>query len=121
MSVTEWGINLYGVNLNELDFKDGKNNFIALAKIAEDNDYEFEVVLDNGNVVNLSYIALNDGDCYLGYQPNYPWLCQSADNESRLTSVDIKVAIHKVLKDYIIYAARQIEEDICYFNLIDWG
>lgn len=120
MSVDQWGVELYGVNVANLKFKDEENGYDNLCELLED-EYDFDVYVEvNSKGVPLEWVPIRDDDYYFGYAPKYPWFRMERD-ENNLTKEEVADAIAQFLDEYIVDAKKQVTQNIEYFNLVNWG
>lgn len=119
MSTTYWGIHMYGVDADDINYKSNDNiaKLPAVKKYMEENgieedDFDFDdylyehvfegcseasVKLPNGKTVYVGYQRTNGGMTYFGMHAGFPW----ENYAKNITQEDVKEAVWKIMGDYI--------------------
>lgn len=103
MSMVYWGVMIYGVTLDELDWKDD----IDFQETAMKDELDITVKLPNGKSVLLSYEPTEDKS-YFGLYAGYPWYERFQD----ITEKDADDAIVQFLLPYLDMTEENLRKHI---------
>ena len=139
MSTTYYGIRMYGVDADDINYKlnDDIVKLPAVKKYMEENgieedDFDFDdylsehvfegcsetsVKLPNGKTVHVGYERTNGGMEYFGIHASFPW----EDCVKDLTKEDVKEAVWKIIGDYIDMYDEEFFGLFCNISDYDWG
>ena len=117
MSMTSWGVVMYGIYEDDLNFK---KPFKTIRDIFIENyngENETTVEINNKNIC-ISHEYLEDSQQeVLGFYAGFPW----EEGMQGITRKDVENAIVKVLSPYVIDSKRKIIQNICYINTVNYG
>ena len=88
MSMDDWGIELYGLEVNDFELNEKYDDF-----------YSVEDALSETGILNdsiISYISNGQDLVYIGFFPQYPWLSNSSND---ITREEVEKEIQKVLEE----------------------
>lgn len=139
MSTSYWGINMYGVDADDLNFKPKKEllklpaikSYLKENDIKEEefdfDDYMSEHVFDGcnetseksprGKLVCIGYCRTNGDKKYFGLHAGYPW----EEYIEGVTKEDVKEATWAILKDYLDMSDEEFFEHFGVIIDTDWG
>ncbi len=139
MSTIYWGINMYGVDADDINFKTKKEllKLPAVKSYLEENsmeekefdfdDYMLEHIFNGcnevsekssrGKLVYIGYCSTNGDKKYFGLHAGYPW-----DKYSEgVSKEDVKEATWAILKDYLDMSDEEFFDLFDIISDTDWG
>ncbi len=106
MSMSYWGIVMYGVQESDLRFKEGYDGLYDISAERDEPDF-FDTLLPNGKRVALFYEGTED-DSYFGFYAGYPW-----DEEMQgIEQKDVEDAIAQALMPYLDMKEEELRSKI---------
>ena len=138
MSMRPYGINMFGVSMNDLKFKDFKElvevdavkKWLDECGLDEDDfvldDYIWEVVfeedcergveLPNGKFVYVGIDSTEDAT-YIGFYAGYPW----DDSTRGIEKEDVQDAVWQLFKDVVIMSKEELVKQMDEISTCCWG
>jgi len=140
MSTTYYGIHMYGVDADDINYKSNDDiaKLPAVKKYMEENeieedDFDFDdylsehvfeggysevlVKLPNGKTVHVGYERTNGGMTYFGMHAGFPW----ENYAKNITQEDVKEAVWTLIGDYINMHDEEFFELFCNISDYNWG
>lgn len=106
-----FGVNMYGIWENHLDFKNGIN-----PSDIWDGEYEDYIELDNGKTILLDRCMTIDDEWICGYSNIFPW--NQKDNETPSNPKEVEEALWKKYKDYVNMTHEEFTNKICGISVV---